>query len=351
MQLLADCCELPFMARRAPELAITEQERIALKNLFAEPRNSVSHLRAAIILMAAEGKANDQISRRLRTTTATVGKWRRRFIQQRLAGLTDGLRSGRPRKLGPIMERSIVRARQRSTGMRRTFSYRQVAKNFGIAKSNIQQICARHGHSRTLAGPGRSGPLKPEERWGDLAQLHVSNRFWLVVTSCSDPSWTWEEGHEIEASEAAKLCWRLAAVADLLSRRLTGLNMKEFFRDVFVPIRDTVFRKGPANCCWQVLLLGGTQAMVREFLKQGGQRCHVRCYYRPRHLPCAELLHSFLTTQFSAFKAPGSWNSVAEGEEGLIKRISQGPRRPDVYSWIASPFRGNPCEEASEQRF
>lgn len=54
--------------------------------------------RAQMILMAAEGVANDQIARRLNTRREIVSKWRKRFVQERIAGLAERPRTGRPRK-------------------------------------------------------------------------------------------------------------------------------------------------------------------------------------------------------------------------------------------------------------
>src|SRR5438046_8798903 len=56
--------------------------------------------RARIVLMSAAGEANQQIARRLGLSQATVGKWRRRFLQPDVTGLHAELRRGRPRWLG-----------------------------------------------------------------------------------------------------------------------------------------------------------------------------------------------------------------------------------------------------------
>jgi hypothetical protein len=45
--------------------------------------------RARVVLWSAEGTSNTEIASRLQWTKATVGKWRRRFIERRLAGLYD----------------------------------------------------------------------------------------------------------------------------------------------------------------------------------------------------------------------------------------------------------------------
>ena len=55
-----------------------------------------SVLRAKIILLAAQGHANDQIAASLSVPRQIVSKWRKRFFEERLAGLEDEPRSGRP---------------------------------------------------------------------------------------------------------------------------------------------------------------------------------------------------------------------------------------------------------------
>lgn len=59
--------------------------------------------RAKIILLSASGK----IARQLELTKATVGKWRRRFLNEEVAGLHDELRPGRPH---PISDERVAQS-------------------------------------------------------------------------------------------------------------------------------------------------------------------------------------------------------------------------------------------------
>lgn len=52
--------------------------------------------RAKIVLYAAQGLRNDEIAARLDTRREVVSKWRKRFYEQRLAGLEERSRTGRP---------------------------------------------------------------------------------------------------------------------------------------------------------------------------------------------------------------------------------------------------------------
>ena len=59
-----------------------------------------------MILHAAEGMANDEIAARLDTRREVVSMWRKRFFAQRLAGLEEHARPGRPRTFSPRSGRS-----------------------------------------------------------------------------------------------------------------------------------------------------------------------------------------------------------------------------------------------------
>jgi transposase len=58
-------------------------------------------IRAKMILMAAEGLSNDEIATRLDTRREVVSEWRKRFFKERLAGLEERPRPGRPRAFPP----------------------------------------------------------------------------------------------------------------------------------------------------------------------------------------------------------------------------------------------------------
>jgi len=62
--------------------------------------------RARMILYAADGVTNDEIAGRLDTRREVVSLWRKRFFSDRLAGLEEHARPGRPRIFSPRPRRS-----------------------------------------------------------------------------------------------------------------------------------------------------------------------------------------------------------------------------------------------------
>jgi hypothetical protein len=57
--------------------------------------------RAKMILLASEGLSNDKIASRLDSRREVVGRWRKRFFVDRLMGLEEQARPGRPRTFSP----------------------------------------------------------------------------------------------------------------------------------------------------------------------------------------------------------------------------------------------------------
>ena len=83
-------------------LTLTDAERTQLEaraRRYTSPYSEV--IRAKIVLYAAEGLGNDEIAARLDTPRQVVSKWRKRFFDERLAGLTDLPRGERPPSFPP----------------------------------------------------------------------------------------------------------------------------------------------------------------------------------------------------------------------------------------------------------
>ena len=79
------------------QISLSGDEQAVLTTRARSVRGSCrGRLRAAIVLAAAAGLDNAAIARELGVCTDTARKWRRRFAEGRLAGLTDAPRSGRP---------------------------------------------------------------------------------------------------------------------------------------------------------------------------------------------------------------------------------------------------------------
>ena len=91
------------MPRHSPyPVVLSPEERHALTVRAAQyTRPHFEVQRAQMILLAADGWPNAAIADRVQTRREVVSLWRKRFYEDRLAGLEDRPRSGRPRVFSP----------------------------------------------------------------------------------------------------------------------------------------------------------------------------------------------------------------------------------------------------------
>jgi putative transposase len=128
--------------RPKPSLELAADERLQLNSLAAS--RTLPHAlvcRAKVVLWSAAGQSNSEIAERLSWTKATVGKWRQRFVEHRVAGLYDELRPGRPRSIGEeqiaaLLKRTLSRRPAGATH----WSVRQAAHDSGISKSTVHRV-------------------------------------------------------------------------------------------------------------------------------------------------------------------------------------------------------------------
>src|ERR1700724_3149925 len=138
--------ELPSAGRPKAALVLSPEQQKQLEALARSslPAGLVS--RFEIILLSAAGKTNQQIARQLALTNATVGKWRRRFLEQDVSGLHDELRPGRPR---PISDERVARLVRKTLETKpkdgRHWSIRQIAQQTRISKSTVHRIWQTFG--------------------------------------------------------------------------------------------------------------------------------------------------------------------------------------------------------------
>jgi Helix-turn-helix domain len=83
-------------------IELSVEERCELERVARAEKLAFQQVqRARIVLYAADGLADTEIAGRLDTSPGLVGRWRRRFAEQRLEGLKDKPRAGRPRRFPP----------------------------------------------------------------------------------------------------------------------------------------------------------------------------------------------------------------------------------------------------------
>ena len=99
---------MPMPPASPYQIELSAQERAALMALIRPTGQARMLLRARIVLAAADRASNAAIARDLAVCEDTVRKWRRRYARDRLAGLADARRSGRPRRFSAVQRAQVT---------------------------------------------------------------------------------------------------------------------------------------------------------------------------------------------------------------------------------------------------
>ena len=90
-------------------LELTDDERATLHRWARRPKSlQALALRSRIVLACADGLPNTVVAEQLGINKLTVGKWRARFVEDRLEGLSDEPRPGAPRTVTDDLVEAVI---------------------------------------------------------------------------------------------------------------------------------------------------------------------------------------------------------------------------------------------------
>jgi len=134
---------MPFGAE---PLVLTQPERQELQEMTQSrtlPAGDV--MRSRMILLLADGVAYQKIQNLLDTTAPTIARWKRRFLDNRIAGLMEELHPGqRPSVRTPKLQAKVLSAIKEGPKDGSThWSCRKLAAKFKVSKDTVQRILAQ----------------------------------------------------------------------------------------------------------------------------------------------------------------------------------------------------------------
>ena len=135
------------MGRPLAVLVLSDEERSFLEGQVR--RHRIARLmadRCRMILRCADGLGNKAVAAELGVHEHTVGKWRRRFVKDRIEGLSDEPRSGRPRtladeRIAEVIERTLTTTPADAIH----WSLRSMAQETGLSHTTVRRIWSAFG--------------------------------------------------------------------------------------------------------------------------------------------------------------------------------------------------------------
>ncbi len=132
---------------KAP-LTLTDDERQTLQRWSRRATTAQAlALRAKIVLACAAGATNKAVAEQLGVWPQTVTKWRGRFVRQRLEGLSDEPRPGRPRTITDEQVEQVITTTLEEPPPRQDthWSTRSMARQVGMSQTAISRIWRAFG--------------------------------------------------------------------------------------------------------------------------------------------------------------------------------------------------------------
>lgn len=136
------------MSRKATPIQLLDDEREILEKMVRSHKTEQRLvLRSNIILMAAKGLSTKEISKKLEVREATVSQWRTRFYNNRLEGLQDAPRTGKPKVYREETELRILEQldKEPPSGYS-TWTGKLVAEALGdVSEHQVWRVLRKHG--------------------------------------------------------------------------------------------------------------------------------------------------------------------------------------------------------------
>jgi transposase len=130
------------MAQYGSVLTLSHDEREELMR-WAQSRTLPSGkvFRARLILALADGLTYGEIEVKLNTSAPTIARWRGRFEQDRITGLTARHKGSRPRVVTPAVQARILRRTLQTPSDGSThWTCRKLGRELGVSKSTVQRV-------------------------------------------------------------------------------------------------------------------------------------------------------------------------------------------------------------------
>jgi transposase len=137
------------MSRGRPTVRIelSESQRRELEQLTKARKSAQAEAtRARAVLLCAEGLHDGEVAPRVGLSSHSVGKWRRRYLEEAMTGLSDAPRSGPPRQISDEQVAELLRLTLESKPERGThWSTRKMAAKMGLSNERVSVIWRTFG--------------------------------------------------------------------------------------------------------------------------------------------------------------------------------------------------------------
>jgi transposase len=340
--------------RPKAELTLTDEEESQLRSWSRRPKSSQRlALRSRIVLACAKGASNTAVAAELGVKQQTVGKWRERFVEKRLDGLTDEPRPGAPRTITDAEVEDVVTRTLESKPKDAThWSTRGMAAATGLSQTAISRIWRTFGlkpHLTTTFKLSTDPLFVPKVR--DVVGLYlnppdravvlcVDEKSQVQALDRSQPLLPLGPGHaEAHTHDYARHgTTSLFAALDVATGRVIGECRRRHRHREFLAFLKRIDAEIPSEPGVEVHLVMDNYAThktssVRRWLTRN-PRFHV--HFTPTGASWLNQVERFFAEITNRRIRRGTFKSVPRLEQAIRDYLAEHNAAPKPFAWTAS---------------
>jgi len=338
--------------RPTQPVELTEDERSILSSNVRQrkaPYQTV--LRSRIILGWADGETNTAVAKELGIAMRTVGKWRARFLKERLAGLQDEPRLGPPRTISDEQVMEVINKTLSTKPKAATqWSTRSMASEVGLSQRSIVRIWHAFGLQ-----PHRVDTFKLStdphfvEKVRDVVGLYLNPPERAMVLSVDEKS-------QIQALDRTQLIFpirpglperqshdytrhgttTLFAALDTATGKVIGQCHQRHRQDEFIKFLNLIDTQVSPEL--DVHLIADnyathkTEAVKKWFVKH--PRYHI--HFTPTSASWLNVVERFFAELTNRQIRRGSFNSVNQLKQTIMEYLDHHNENPNPFKWTAT---------------
>ncbi len=338
--------------RVARKIELPEEVREELER-HARSRTTTVRLaaRAKMILMAAEGKQDQEIAEELGVARQTVARWRSRFLASGVEGIEkDAPRAGRKPKIGPRRVQKIVRMTTQEKPVDAThWSTRSMAEATGLSASSVRRIWKRHGLKPHLSRTFKvsNDPLFAE-KVEDIVGLYLNPPEHALVLSLDEKSQVQaldrtQPGLPLKKGRAGTMTYdykrngttTLFAALNILDGKVIGTCMPRHRHQEWLKFLRLIDDQTPKDKDIHIILdnyAAHKHPAVRRWM-QKHPRFHA--HYTPTSASWLNMVERFFRNITEKWIRRGIFRSVAELIEAVTHYLEHYNSDPKPFVWTA----------------
>jgi transposase len=336
--------------RVAPVIEQTDEERTTLTK-WSRGRSTSVRLaqRARIVLLAADGKENQEIAAALKVTPRTAGRWRTRFAKLGLKGIEKDLPRGgrRPLKRQKVEALIVTKTTQERPANATHWTTRTLAREIGTTQSMVQRVWKANGLKPHLVRSFKvSNDAHFEEKLVDVVGLYLDPPENAMVFSVDEksqcqaldrtqPSLPLVKGrcgtmtHDYKRNGTTTLF----AAIDMAQGRVIASCMKRHRHQEWIKFLEQIDTSTPKDLDLHVIAdnyATHKHAKVKRWLERH-PRFHM--HFTPTSSSWANVIERFFRDLTDKRLRRGAFRSVDELTKAILAYIDAHNANPKPYVW------------------